>query len=98
MPTAWAPIVTRVWSSVRSAIFRPSPGSPTSRSAGMPAVVEVQLAGRAALDAELALRLAEGEALVALLHARTRVMFAAARAVGVGDREHRVVLADARRW
>ena len=35
MPTAWAPIVTRVWSRVRSAILRPSPGAPTMRSPGM---------------------------------------------------------------
>ena len=35
MPTAWAPIVTRVWSRVARASFRPSPTSPTTRSPGM---------------------------------------------------------------
>ena len=35
MPTACAAIVTRVWSSVRSAVLKPVPGSPIIRSAGM---------------------------------------------------------------
>ena len=54
-------------------------------------VGEVQLAGRAALDAELALGLAEVEALVALLDDERRDV-AAALAVGVGNREHGVEL------
>src|SRR6476620_11413497 len=35
MPTAWAPIVGRVWSSVRSAVLKPVPGSPMMRSPGI---------------------------------------------------------------
>ena len=35
MPRACAAIVMRVWSRVRSAILKPSPSSPTSRSAGI---------------------------------------------------------------
>lgn len=35
MPTACAPMVTRVWSSVRRAIFSPSPSAPMMRSPGM---------------------------------------------------------------
>ncbi len=35
MPSAWAPIVTRVWSRVRMAVWKPVPGSPTIRSAGI---------------------------------------------------------------
>ena len=35
MPTACAAIVTRVWSRVRSAVLKPVPSAPTSRSAGM---------------------------------------------------------------
>ena len=34
MPTAWAPMVSRVWSRVRSAVLKPVPSSPTSREAG----------------------------------------------------------------
>ena len=35
MPTAWAPIVGRVWSSVASAVLNPVPGSPMIRSPGI---------------------------------------------------------------
>src|ERR671916_836875 len=35
MPTAWAPIVGRVKSRVRSAVLKPVPGAPMIRSAGM---------------------------------------------------------------
>src|SRR5581483_781581 len=35
MPTACAPIVGRVWSSVRRAVLNPVPGSPMMRSPGM---------------------------------------------------------------
>ncbi len=35
MPTAWAPMVGRVWSSVASAVLKPVPGSPMMRSPGM---------------------------------------------------------------
>jgi hypothetical protein len=35
MPRACAAIVMRVWSSVRSAILKPSPSAPTSREAGI---------------------------------------------------------------
>src|SRR5262249_2379913 len=35
MPTAWAPIVGRVWSSVASAVLNPVPGSPRIRTPGM---------------------------------------------------------------
>ena len=93
MPTAWAPIVTRVWSRVARAIFSPAADLADDAVAGDAAVVEVQLAGGAALDAELALLLAEGEALVGLLDDE-RGDVVAARALGVGDREHRVVLGD----
>ena len=93
IPTAWAPMVTRVWSRVRKAIFRPSPSRADHAVAGDADVVEVQLAGRAALDAELALLLAEGEPLVGLLHDEGADV-GAAPALGVGHREHRVVLGD----
>ena len=61
--------------------------------AGDAGAVEDELAGGAALDAELALLLAEGEARVALLHDE-RGDVVAALAVGVGHGEHRVVLGD----
>ena len=93
MPTAWAPIVTRVWSRVARAIFSPAPTSPTTRSPGMRVRSKMQLAGGAALDAELALLLAEGEARVVLLDDERRDVVAAL-AVGVGDREHGVELRD----
>ena len=35
IPTAWAPMVGRVWSSVCSAVLNPVPGSPMIRSPGM---------------------------------------------------------------
>jgi hypothetical protein len=35
MPTAWAPMVGRVWSSVASAVLKPVPGSPMIRSPGI---------------------------------------------------------------
>src|ERR1700760_1199353 len=35
MPTAWAPMVGRVWSSVANAVLNPVPGSPMIRSPGM---------------------------------------------------------------
>ena len=60
---------------------------------GDPHVVEVDLARRAALDAELLLLGAERDALVALLDHERRD--AAAALVGVGHRHHGVELADA---
>ena len=39
MPSAWAAIVTRVWSRVRSAILNPWPSPPTCRPAGISAFV-----------------------------------------------------------
>ncbi len=84
-------MVIRVWSRVRKAIFRPSPGCadhPVARDAH---VVEEQLAGGGALDAELALLLPEGEAGVGLLHDEGADV-RATPAVGVGDRQDGVVL------
>ncbi len=57
-------------------------------------VVEVDLAGRGALDAELLLRGAEGDALVGLLDDEGADALAAL--LGVGHGHHRVVLAHAR--
>ena len=93
MPTACAPIVTRVWSRVRSAIFEALADVADDPVAGDAHVVEVQLAGRAALDAELALLLAEGEARVGLLDDEGADVVAA-RAVRVGHGEDGVVLGD----
>ena len=93
MPTAWAPIVTRVWSKVASASFRPPPtvpDDPVARDAG---AVEDQLTRRRTLDAELALLGPEREARVVLLHDERRDVVAA-RAVRVGHSQHRVVLRD----
>ena len=87
-------MVTRVWSSVRSAIFSPSPTSPTSRSPGIRQFSKCSSRVGRALDAELALLLAEREPGVRLLDDERRDV-AAAPAVGVGHREHRVVLRDA---
>ena len=94
MPTAWAPMVTRVWSSVAQRDLEAVADLADDPVAGDADAVEVQLAGRAALDAELALLLAEREARVGLLDDERRDVVAA-RPVGVGDGEHRVVLRDA---
>ena len=60
---------------------------------GNAAIVEVQLARGTALDPEFALLLAEGEALVGLLdHEGGHIV--AARTVGIGDGQDRVVLRD----
>lgn len=61
------------------------------RSPGIRTLSKIRLAGGAALDAELALLLTEGEALVGLLDDE-RADVVAAGAVGVGDGEDRVVL------
>ena len=90
MPIACAAMVTRVWSRVRSAVLKPLPSAPISRSAGMRQCVEVELARRRALDAELLLRGAEGEPLVPLLHDERRDAVGAG--VGVGHGHHGVEL------
>ena len=90
MPRACAAIVMRVWSSVRSAILKPSPSAPISRDGRDLAVVEVQLPGRRALDAELVLGRPERESRVAVLQHEGRDPVRARRRVG--DRHHRVVL------
>src|SRR5699024_3651369 len=64
------------------------PDDPVSRQAD---VVEEQFASRRALDAELALLLSEGEALIGLLDDEGRDV-PSPRTVGVGDGHDRVVL------
>ncbi len=45
MPTAWAPIVGRVWSRVRSAVLKPGAGLADDPVAGDAAVLEVAARG-----------------------------------------------------
>ena len=90
MPMAWAAIVIRVWSRVASAVRNPVPSGADHPVRGDGAVVEVQLPGRRALDAELVLGGAEGEPRIVLLHHERRDPARPGRRVGHGH--HRVVL------
>ena len=89
MPRACAAIVIRVWSSVRSAILKPSPSpsAPISRDAGIS-----QLSKYSSLVGEplMPSLCSERETLVGVLEYERRDPVGARR--GIGDRHHRVVL------
>ena len=71
--------------------LQPLPGLADDAVTGQADVVEEELSGGRALDAELALLLAEGEALIGLLDDEGGDV-ASACSVGVGHGHHRVVL------